>query len=457
MNRIPLTYGTVTVRSVKTAWAMAALALALSTAALGSVPRYAPPPPIAPENGALAIDSAADSAQQADSIVAEADSAAQAVLAESAQGGAETAGPEAQAAPPLWLETYGEGVYSRHEDDNLAGFTDWKVGKRLPGPLQADLYAKIRVYRDQRDFYWNNRADGGVGARISLLRKVSLIAFAEGTWGRYLSVSRGAVPLDRMQGRIGRLADSVDAMQVWFHDHMYDSIFNANSNALGGGNPSQDRKALELAEQQGDTLARALLRLHLQADSLETAKDSLRQAMDSIALIPAGEASEFKVGLVFWHGWGAPDEDATPAAWLSAPMRFWGDVYADCIYSSLSRHVLSRRADGEYHDSTARFRNLILYANPSLGFVVLEGKLGSMVAYAGGYAWFDTHKDWWNNLAMAGPGLRYIPFRRIDLSVKAEWMWGGYYGRERVQEPNPYGKTFSDTRVTASFWHGLGL
>lgn len=425
--------------------AAAALAAALASTAIGNVPKAAPA--LAPEDGAFTVDSA----HQADSILAEADSAAQAALAESAS---DEAAPEA---PPLWLETYSEGVYSRHEDDNLAGFTDWKVGKRLPVPFHADVYAKIRVYRDQRDFYWNNRADGGIGARISLLRKVSLIAFAEGTWGRYLSVSRGAVPLDRMQGRIGRLADSVDAMQVWFHDHMYDSIFNANSNALGGSNPSQDRKALELAEQQGDTLARALLRLHLQADSLETAKDSLRQAMDSIALIPAGEASEFKLGLVFWHGWGAPDEDAKPAAWLSAPMRFWGDVYADCIYSSLSRQVLSRGADGEYHDSTARFRNLILYANPSLGFVVLEGKLGSMVAYLGGYAWFDTHKDWWNNLAMGGPGLRYMPFRRIDLAVKAEWLWGGYYGRERVQEPNPYGKTFSDTRITASFWHGLGL
>src|SRR6185295_16399064 len=124
--------------------------------------------------------------------------------------------------------------------------------------------------------------------------------------------------------------------------------------------------------------------------------------------------------------------------------------------SSLERHVRTRHG-AAYEDSAVHIRNIILYANPSAGWLVMEGKAGSVAAFASAYAWFDSHGDWWNNRAMAGPGLRYQPFRQVDLMIKAEYLWGGFYGRERKEDPNPFASSYSDTRITASFWLGLGI
>ena len=400
-----------------------------------------------PERGDAIATADDDDDENDDSIVAEADSAARAALsaAAAAAGAAEAGegdGDEGEAKPALWLETYGEGVYSEQEDDNLAGFADWKVGKRLPGPLQADVYAKFRFYRDQREFFWNNRAEGGIGLRVPILRKFSVTAFAEATWGRYLSLASGAQSLEGAQARL-------DAAQRNFQA-IYKAVFQANVLE----DPAFDRETLKNLDTLGDAQLAALVRASDQIDSL-------RAVQDSIGRVPAGPVTEYKLGLVFWHGWGgAPEAAGRPgsSAWFAFPFRPWGEVYADCIGSALERHVRTRpESGGDHADSVVHIRNLILYANPSVGYLVMEGKAGSLAAFAGAYAWFDTHRDWWNNRAMAGPGLRYQPFRDIDLSIKAEYLWGRYYGRERGDDPNPYAPGFTDTRVTASFWHGLGL
>jgi hypothetical protein len=426
----------------------AGISAAGSALALASVPALpsatdplqaaAPTPAADPEAGAIA-----DSGGETDSILAEADSAATAALAEAEA-------PESEEAKPvLWLETYGEGVYSRQEDDNLAGFSDWKVGKRLPGPLRADVYAKIRLYRDQRDFYWNNRADGGFGLRLPLLRKVSLTAFAEATWGHYLSLSSSQKPAERLQGLIESNRAAIARAQSQTQA-IYSSVFTANV--------LQDRQTDRETLQKLDTLAGRLLdSLDGQLDKLETERDSLYDVMDAAALVPAGEVTEYKAGLVFWQGWGGPESEAAPGnPWFAFPFRSWGEIYADCIASSLGRHVRTRHGT-IYADSTVHIRDIILYANPSLGWVVMDGKAGGLAAFASAYAWLDTRGDWWSNRAMGGLGLRYQPFRELDFAVKAEYLAGGYFGRERKEDPNPYRRTFTDTRLTASFWHGLGM
>jgi hypothetical protein len=399
-----------------------------------------PNPPPAADAGAGAI---AESGEDTDSILAEADSAAEAALAESAGMESE------EAKPPLWLETYSEGVYSRQEDDNLAGFADWKVGKRLPGPLRADVYAKIRLYRDQRDFYWNNRADGGFGLRLPILRKLFLTAFAEATWGHYLSLASSVKPAERLQGLIEGNRAAIETAREQAQG-VYGSVLLANQ--------LKDRQLDRETLQKLDTLAGRLLdSLDGQLDKLETTRDSLYDVMDALGLVPAGEVTEYKAGLVFWQGWGGPESEAAPGApWFAFPFRPWGDIYADCIASSLERHVRTRHGN-EYADSTVVIRNIILYANTSLGWVVLDGKAGGLAAFASAYAWFDTRGDWWSNRAMGGLGLRYQPFRVLDFALKAEYLAGGYFGRERKEDPNPYGGAFTDTRITASFWHGLGI
>lgn len=416
--------------------------LASASASIGNAPLATAtrPPAAAPEDGAIA-----DSGENEDSIVAEADSAARAVLGEADPA---ATGPAEEPAPPLWLETYGEGVYSSQEDDDLAGFTDWKVGKRLPGPFRADVYAKVRVYRDQREFYWNNRADAGLGARIPLLRKVALSAFAEATWGHYLSLSSSTQAAERLQGLI---------------ENNRVAIAKAYDQALAFGGPIalanalKDRQIDRSTLEGLDTLADQVLKtLEDQLDTLETTRDSLYDVMDALALVPAGSVNEYKAGLVFWNGWGSPGSDGPAASWMAFPFRPWGDVYADCIASSLERHVRARHGTA-YIDSTVHIRNIVLYANPSVGWVVMDGKAGALAAFASAYAWLDTRGDWWNNRAMGGLGLRYQPFAELDFAIKGEYLAGGFYGRERKSDPNPYGRTFTDTRVTAGFWHGLGI
>jgi hypothetical protein len=362
-------------------------------------------------------------------------------------------------APPLWMETYTEGVFSRHDDRNLSGFSDFKIGKRFPIKTPVDLYLKTRLYRDQRDFFWNNRVDAGVGARISLLKKVSLIAFGEILGGQYLRLSSGAMSFEGMQGRIEENRTAIDQAQKQFQA-MYKDIFQA---AILGDD-ALNRQVIARLDTTGNAHLASLARLDEHLTSLEAAKDSLQQVMDSVGLIPAGPLIEYRGGLIFWHGWGqeasagdGEDAHGGTAARVRFPMRFWGEIYSEWLFSSLSRHVRTRGNGTAYRDSVARFRNLIFYANPDVGIMVMEGLAGSLSAYGTAYVWFDTHKDWWNNLALMGPGLKYKPLGMLDLAFKAEYLVGRYYGRERGEDPNPYGRNVRDVRITGSFWYGLGI
>lgn len=367
---------------------------------------------------------------------------------------------DAEPAPALWMETYAEGVFSRHDDRNLSGFSDFKIGKRFSAPTPVDLYLKTRLYRDQRDFFWNNRVDAGVGARVSLLKKVSLTVFGEILGGQYLRLSSGAVGFEAMQGRMDENRAAIDQTQKQFQA-MYKDIFQAallEDNAL-------NRQVIARLDTTGNAHLASLARLDEHLTGLEAAKDSLQQVMDSVGLVPAGGLTEYRAGLVFWHGWGqepaaegggTDGQSGGGGSRVRFPMRFWGEIYSDWIFSSLSRHVRTRGGGTAYRDSLARFRNLIFYANPDVGVMVMEGLAGSLSAYGTAYVWFDTHKDWWNNLALMGPGLRYKPLGMLDLAFKAEYLMGRYYGRERAEDPNPYARNVTDVRITGSFWYGLG-
>jgi hypothetical protein len=354
---------------------------------------------------------------------------------------------------PLWMDTYGEGVYSRHDNRNLSGFTEFKLGKRVNLGIPTDFYLKTRLYRDQRDFFWNNRADVGLGARIPLLKKVSLQLFGEVIGGQYLRLSSGTLGSEGMQARIEKNRAAINVAQGEFQA-MYKEIFEAN--LINDRNV--DRKTISRLDTTGNTHLATLSRLNDHLDSLETSQDSMASVMDSLALIPAGSLREYRAGLIFWYGWGqdAAGQEA-PRPRVSFPARLWGEIYSDWIFSSLGRHVRTRGPDDIYRDSVARFNNLIFYANPAAGMMVMEGIAGSLAAYATGYVWFDTHKDWWNNLAMAGPGLRYKPLPMLDLVFKAEYLFGRYYGRERPEDPNPYDANLQDLRITGSFWYGMGI
>lgn len=355
---------------------------------------------------------------------------------------------EAVPQPPLWMETYSEGVYSRHEDDNTAGFGDFKIGKRFDIGMPLDLYAKARGHRDARDFFWNNHLDAGVGVRVNLLERVALSLYAEALTGFYYRTSATVGDLAGLQSRIDRNRAALEAVESRFQGLQFTVFQLAN-----GGSVSQG--ALDSLDALATSLGRSLTGVGVYLDSLETTRDSLRQVADSLAQIPAGPLVEYRAGFVFWYGRGQELGDG--AGNFNFPLRFWCDLYGEGLFSALWRTVRTRGDGDAYRDSTARFANFILYANPDAGLVLMDGPAGSLAAYATLYAWFDTHQDWWNNRAMAGPGLRLKPFRDFDLVLAGEYLWGAYYGREREEDPNPYPSTFQDVRLQASFWYGVGL
>ena len=234
-------------------------------------------------NAALGDSADGAGGAEAGAAVAEGDAQEAASAGSEAEGSESEDADEAEPAPPLWMETYAEGVFSRHDDRNLSGFSDFKIGKRFPAKTPVDLYLKTRLYRDQRDFFWNNRVDAGAGARVSLLKKVSLTVFGEILGGQYLRLSSGAVDFQGMQSRIDENRAAIDQAQKQFQA-MYKDIFQA---ALLGDD-ALNRQVIARLDTTGNTHLATLARLDEHLTSLETARDSLQQVMDSVGLIPAG-------------------------------------------------------------------------------------------------------------------------------------------------------------------------
>lgn len=394
--------------------------------------------------------------------------AAQAPASAASKSAPETSGPEmtalaseepsgvvAEPAPPLWMDVYGEGVRSSHEENNAAGFTEAKTGKRFNLGRPFDVYVKARLGRDQKAFFWNNRADVGVGARVHLLDRVSLILFGEAVAGHYFRTEPGVFAAGGIQMGIERNRAALESTRKEFQA-VYARILEMDPFFITPDDPKYEKQWKDLKNLAQGTLD-SLTRLDNSIDALEAVHDSLMGALDTQALLPSGPLWEYRGGLVFWHGWGQRVEGGNARPAFAFPLRFWGEVYSDCIYSALRRHVQSRNSQGTLADSVAHLDNLIAYANPDAGVVLMEGPAGDVAVYATAYLWLDTHADWWNNRAMAGPGLRYKPFGSLDLAFTGEYLFGRYYGRERNEDPNPHGQAFQDLRLSLSFWYGLGL
>jgi hypothetical protein len=371
--------------------------------------------------------------------------------------------PEEDSRPPLWMEVYSEATRSQHEDENTSGFLDAKVGRRIRLPLPIDFYAKARLYRDQADFFWNNLALAGLGVRVTLPKPVTVSLFAQVMTGSYLRTHSAASDLQGLQTRLdqallatGSAVDQFQGLVQSVANAGFLADFAVNTSDTSAATRAEIRRLIKAADSTSFGYLDTLDRIEANLNALQTSTDSLRGRMDSLGLVPAGTVIEFQAGLVLAYGWGGPQNEPD-GPWFSFPFRFWGDLYSDCIFQSLSRHVVARNGGDTYSDSLVRLDNLILYANPDVGLLLMEGRAGNVTAYATAYAWFDTHEDWWNNLFMAGPGLRWQPIPAVDFAVNAEYLWGRYYGRERKEDPLPYDRSFQDFRLTANFWYGLGL
>jgi hypothetical protein len=189
-------------------------------------------------------------------------------------------------------------------------------------------------------------------------------------------------------------------------------------------------------------------------DRLQNYIDSLQQVTDSLLSIPAANVTDYRAGLVFWKGWGG--DGGTLSAPLF-PFRFWGDLYGEVIFLYSRRQIQTRNLLNQYVRSENKYADLICSLSPKLGFVIMDGAGGSVVAYSALRAIVDTRGDWWNNVGSVSAGLRYKPIRSLDFVMTGEYVLGSYFGRHYGDDVNPNKPTFSNLKIGVNFWYGLGL
>ncbi len=178
---------------------------------------------------------------------------------------------------------------------------------------------------------------------------------------------------------------------------------------------------------------------------------------DGAPAVPTGFFTEMRAGLSQRFAWGHVPEDIYAEPPLFAfPLRFWGQLRSELLLSSLNR-LEAFRAGADVLHHRAFYQNASVSLHPDMGFLLMEGGAGDLAAYATGQVRVNTLGYWWDNLAMAGPGLAYQPLHAVDLWVKAEYLTGEYFRSGRKSDPRPYPKKIRDLRIFLDLKYDLGI
>ena len=140
--------------------------------------------------------------------------------------------------------------------------------------------------------------------------------------------------------------------------------------------------------------------------------------------------SDFRVGVNYFKEWSEKETETEKA---TMPLTWFGDFYFDASYYS-------------------RFRNNVIgYAQAREGLRLFQFNKTSVDGYGRVGLVKDTRRDFYNNLAELGGGLRFTPYKPLGFSINAEYVRGFYFGLERAGEPNPYKSQYNDFRVSLVF------
>ncbi len=173
----------------------------------------------------------------------------------------------------------------------------------------------------------------------------------------------------------------------------------------------------------------------------------------AVAGTPTGFFLQYRAGMDQTWQWGRP---SAPPAGFGMPFTFWGGLNSALVFSLLERRETmidydgSRRLDAWYGDWALRTCG-------EAGWVVVNGPLGYLSSYVTGMLHLNTRGDWWDNVAAGGPGLGYFPFAGVDLSVRAEYLVGSYFGKARRDEPRDYPRALNTLALRAELRHALGI
>ena len=142
---------------------------------------------------------------------------------------------------------------------------------------------------------------------------------------------------------------------------------------------------------------------------------------------------DLRCGAILWYAWGGRAVSDTGG--VSFPLVHWGELYAD---GSLYRK--------DRHNAIANMYVKDGFRIMTLNRVVVDSYLRLNLAK-------DRNKDFWNNKAELGPGIRIKPFHSFYLEVYFEYVRGFYLGIEG-RDPNPYDMNYGDIRYGLILWSG---
>jgi len=112
---------------------------------------------------------------------------------------------------------------------------------------------------------------------------------------------------------------------------------------------------------------------------------------------------------------------------------------------------------GEFYNESTSFQrledNFISYSNSRLGLRISGIRKMTLELYILARYGRDLHKDFWNNRAETGFGLRLRFFSRVFLALYTESI-RGYYLKVSDEYPQANENTYDDFRTGLIFWYG---
>lgn len=155
------------------------------------------------------------------------------------------------------------------------------------------------------------------------------------------------------------------------------------------------------------------------------------RAYDLIDRNRARWRSDFRSGLVGYKNWGATPVYAPQARFVLKPV---GDIYGDVSYYT------------RYDD------NIIGQFLLRQGFRIFELCNSSISIYAKGQYFFDTKREYYNNVVEYGGGIAFVPHNHINFVIRIEGERGTYI-HVNSPNPNPHPKSnYYNTIITADFY-----
>lgn len=130
------------------------------------------------------------------------------------------------------------------------------------------------------------------------------------------------------------------------------------------------------------------------------------------------------------------------------------------LYGPAGALTLGRlRSDRLFTDLDASLGYYSRYDHNGIGYLQLrEGvrladwRASRLYGYAKINLVKDTNRDFYNNLAEFGPGVEFRPSGNFNLSLRAEYLRGTYFGIEG-HDPNPFRAQYNDFRMTLLVGH----